>query len=260
MDDPTGPHPLRAPVTAEHRHAQVPWGRAFASVNDALAAAPDWEEAHHLYGWALARAGWGAGPERALEGARRAGAWLEVIRFAELIDPEPDPEWRAGRLEAWAQALDHLGRTTEAAAIRARPAPIPARPVRVRFGPDLELTGIDGPAAVRPGGTARMSYHWHLLDASTHDYWVFLHVRGLPAGRSHDQPVGAFRYGLSRWAPGERVRQSVTLAIPPDTPPGSYLLRLGVWLPSTGRRLRILSSDLPQARRAVTIGTLVVAR
>jgi hypothetical protein len=71
--------------------------------------------------------------------------------------------------------------------------------------------------------------------------------------------VGAFRYGVSQWAPGEQVRQTVELAIPADTPPGAYPMRVGVWFPSTGRRLRILASALPQARRAVTIGTLVVA-
>jgi hypothetical protein len=37
-------------------------------------------------------------------------------------------------------------------------------------------------------------------------------------------------------------------------------LRVGVWLPSTGRHLRVLSSDLPQGPRAITIGTLTVVR
>ena len=41
---------------------------------------------------------------------------------------------------------------------------------------------------------------------------------------------------------------------------GAYQLRLGVWLPSTGRHLRVLSSDLPQGPRAITIGTLTVVR
>jgi hypothetical protein len=258
MDDPTGPHPLRSPVTEAHRRAQVPWGAAFAAVNDALAAAPDWEAAHHLYGWALARAGWGVGPELALDRARQDGAWLEVIRLAELIDADPDSEWRAGRLEARAQALEQVGRSPEAAAVRARPAPTPARAVRVRFGPELELTGVDGPPEARPGETVRLSYHWRLLDATAHDYWVFLHVRGLPGGGNYDQPVGAFRYGVSRWARGERIRQTVSLTIPADTPPGTYPMRVGVWLPSTGRHLHVRVSDLPQARRAVTIGTLVV--
>ncbi len=260
MDDPTGPNPLRAPVTTEHRRGQVAWGRAFAAANEALAAAPDWEEAHHLYGRALARAGWDAALDNTLDWARRDGAWHEVIRVAELMDAHSEAGWRAGRLTAWADALDRLGRQAEAAVIRARPAPVPTRTVRVDFEGDLQLTGIDAPSEVRPGDTVRLSYHWRRLDATAHDYWVFLHVPGFPSGGNHDQPVGVPHYGVSRWANGEQVRQTVTVTVPPDTPPGAYPLRVGVWLPSTGKRLRILASDLPQARRAVTIGTLVVAR
>lgn len=260
MDDPTGPNPLRAPVTYGHRRGQVPWGRALAAANDALAAAPDWEEAHHLYGWALARAGWGDGLDRMLDRARADGAWLEVIRLAELSDADPHAAWRAGRMAAWAEALDHLGRPAEAAAIRARPEPVPARSVRVRFGQDLELVGVDGPPEAHAGETVRMSYYWHRLDASAYDYWVFLHIHGLRGVGNYDQLVGAPHYGPSCWAPGERIRQTVAFTVPVDTPPGVYPLRAGLWLPFTCRRLRILSSDLPQARRAVTLGALVVVR
>jgi hypothetical protein len=260
MDDPTGPHPLRAPVTSERRRAQVRWGPAFSAVNAALATAPEWEEPHHVYGMALARAGWGHNLEHALDQAGRDGAWLEAIRLAALIDAEPDATWRAGRLATWAEALERLGRSAEAAAIRARPDPMPARAVRVRFGQELELVGVDGPREARPGETVRVSYHWRRGSASTYDYWVFLHVLGLPDTRNPDQPVGAVDYGPSYWAPGERVRQTVTFTVPPAAAPGVYPLRVGVWLPSTGRRLHVLSSDLPQARRAVTIGTLVVVR
>ena len=166
MDDPTGPHPLRAPVTTEHRRAQVAWGRAFAAANEALAAAPDWEAAHHLYGRALARAGWGAGLDDALDRARADGAWHEVIHVAELMDADPDAGWRAGRLAAWAEALEQLGRPAEAAAIRARPEPVPARTVRVDFGGDLELTGSTVPRRRARGTRCAVSYHWRRLDAT----------------------------------------------------------------------------------------------
>jgi hypothetical protein len=258
MDDPTGPHPLRAPVTTEHRRGQVAWGRALGAANEAVAAAPEWEAAQHLHGRALARAGWTDGLENALDRAHAEGAWHEVIHAAEQLDDDPDTGWRAGRVAAWAEALDRLGRTAEAAVIRARPAPVPDRAVRVDFEGDLQLTGIDAPSEVRAGDTVRLRYHWRRLDATAYDYWVFLHVPGWPGEDNYDQPVGAPRYGVSRWASGERVRQTVTLTVPPDTPPGVYPLRVGVWLPSTGRRLHIVKSDLPQARRAVTVGTLVV--
>jgi hypothetical protein len=50
LKDPTGPHPLRAPVTYEHRRGQVRWAAVFAAANDALAMAPDWEEPYPSMG------------------------------------------------------------------------------------------------------------------------------------------------------------------------------------------------------------------
>ena len=259
MDDPTGPHALRAPVTYEHRRAQVRWGSAFAATNQALAAAPEWEEAHAFYGSALARAAWGDGLERMLDRARSDGAWLEVTRVAELIDGQPDATWRATRLAAWIEALEQLGRPAEAAAIRARPEPIPSRPVRILFGKELELFGVDVPSEARPGETVRLTYYWRLLEPTSYDYWVFLRVVGLTRrSANHDDLVGS--YGSSHWAAGERVRQTVTFTVPPGTAPGTYPLRAGVWLPPTGRRLHIMASDVPRAHRAASLGSLVVVR
>jgi hypothetical protein len=256
MDDPTGPNPLRAPYTAEHRRHQVRWDTVFAATNEALATAPDWEEAHHVYAEALGGAGWGHGPEWLLDQVQQAGAWQEVLRLYDVVDAQPDAAWRAGREDARAEALEKLGRPAEAAALRARPDPVPSRSVRIQFGKDLELVGVDMPPEVRPGETVRLDYYWHLLGATSYDYWVFVHVIGLSASRNHDELVGG--YGSSNWPAGERVRQTVKFTVPPDTKPGRYPLRVGVWLPATGRRLHILSSDVPQARRAVSLGSLVV--
>jgi hypothetical protein len=256
MDDPTGPNPLRAPYTAEHRRNQVRWGMVFAAANEALAAAPEWEEAHHVYAWALGWAGFGRGPEWLVDRSLKTGAWEEVGRLTDLIESQPNAPWRAGREDAQAEALEKLGRSTEAAAIRARPDPVPSRPVRIQFGKDLELVGVDLPTEARPGETVQLEYYWHLLNPTPYDYWVFLHVSGLKGSENHDEMVGG--YGSSNWAAGERVRQTLRFRIPRDAKPGAYPLRVGVWLPSTGRRLHILSSDLPQARRAVTLGSFAV--
>jgi hypothetical protein len=102
------------------------------------------------------------------------------------------------------------------------------------------------------------TYYDEALTGWTTTTWVFLHVVGLPGGGNHDKPVGALQYGPSRWTRGERVRQTISFTVPPDTPPGVYPLRVGVWLPSTGRRLRILAADLPQTRRTVDLGGLVI--
>ena len=260
MDDPQGPNPIRAPVTYEHRRAQVPWSAVFAGTTRALALAPEWEGAHLLYGRALARAGWSETFDLDVERAAADQAWSEVVRWAEEADTVPEGLWRHRRLEHWAEALDKLGRGDAAAAIRLRSAPAPALPTRVRFGEALDLVGVDLPPEVRPGETVTVRYHWRLARSLRQDYWVFLHVRGLKDARNHDQPIGAGDFGTSRWSPGEEVRQSVTFRVPDDTPPGRYPLHAGVWLPWTGKQLRPSPADLPIVHRAVVVGSLTVTR
>ena len=48
--------------------------------------------------------------------------------------------------------------------------------------------------------------------------------------------------------------------VPPGVPAGTYRVRLGVWLPGTGKRLRVTETNLPIAPRSVEIGTLTVGR
>jgi Dolichyl-phosphate-mannose-protein mannosyltransferase/F5/8 type C domain len=260
MDDPGGPHPTRAPVTYEHRRAQVPWRDVFAAVNRALVRAPEWEDAHNLYGVALRRAGWTDTFDVDVERATTDMAWEEVVRWAEEADARPEGLWRRRRFERWADALDRLGRTDAARTVRLRPAPVPTHPTRIRFGDALELVGVDLPAEARPGDQVTVRYYWRVAQPLPHDYWAFLHVRGFGKARNQDRPIGAWDFGTSRWSPGEEVRQTVTFSVPPNTPPGAYPLHTGVWLPWTGKQLRASAPDLPIVRRAVLVGSLTVSR
>jgi hypothetical protein len=259
MDDPEGPNPIRAPVTYEHRRAQVPWARAFADATHALALAPEWADAHNLYGEALARSGWSETFDVSVERAAGDRAWEEVVRWAEEADAVPEGLWRQGRLTRWAEALDQLGRRDDAAAIRRRPAPVPEIPTKIRFGEALDLVGVDIPREARAGDTVTVRYHWRVVQALRYNYWAFLHIRGLHGIPSQDRAIGALDFGTSQWTPGEEVRQSVTFRLPPDTTPGEYALHTGVWLPWTGKQLHA-ATKLPVVRRAVVIGSLHVSR
>lgn len=259
MDDPFGPNPSRAPVTYGHRRAQVSWSPVFREADRALALAPDWEDAHQFYGHALARSGWTEAFDADIEQAAADQAWDEVVRWAEAADAVPEGLWRRGRFERWADALDRLGRHDAAAEVRQRLAPVPERLVKTRFGDALDLVGVDFPQEVRPGDTVTVRYHWRLTQPLPHDYWAFLHVRGMRQAGSQDEAIGA-GFGTSRWEPGEEVRQSVTFRVPASTPPGQYSLQAGVWLPWTGKQLRATATDLPIIRRAVVLGKLTVAR
>ena len=63
-------------------------------------------------------------------------------------------------------------------------------------------------------------------------------------------PQGTFG-AMSRWQPGVTERDNHALAIPPDTPPGDYELRVVVYDWRNGKPLPVRASfgDLPHAYR-----------
>ena len=260
MDDPAGPNPIRAPVTYEHRRAQVPWSAVFADANRALTLAPEWEGAHHLYGLALARAGWSDAFDLDVERAAADQAWEEVVRWAEQADTVPEGLWRRVAWSAGPRPSTSSAEVTPPQRSGCDRPRLPAIATKIRFGDALDLVGVDLPPEVRPGDTVTVRYHWRLAQSLRQDYWAFLHVRGLKDTHNPDQPIGARNFGTSKWSPGEEVRQSVTIRVPADTPPGRYPLHAGVWLPWTGKQLRASAVDLPIVRRAVVVGTLTVSR
>jgi len=123
----------------------------FAAANEAMRLAPEWEEAHHVYGRALELASWSKDWDELVDGARADQAWLETLRWAELAGERRPALWRSGRAMAEVEALTGLGRAAEAER-RAAPA------FHVRFGHDLELVRVEVPADVSRGSTATVRY------------------------------------------------------------------------------------------------------
>jgi hypothetical protein len=263
MDDPWGPHPKRTPVSYAHRRAQVHWPPLFDATRQALDAAPEWEQAHHLYARVLALWRWSGDLDQALSQARTDRAWGEVLRWAAEADAATPDFWRSGRLEARVEALARLGRDVDAAAARVEAARTeverrPARALRARFGETLELTGIDLPPTVRRGEPLVLRYGWRALRRPPVDYAAFVRLQGAGSLVLDDHTLGA-SYGTSWWDDGERIVETRRLVIPADAPLGLYRLKIGVWRPEANTRLRLTASDGPgRDRHAVVAGTITV--
>jgi hypothetical protein len=263
MDDPTGPHPQRAPVTYEHRRAQVRWADVFAGADRALALAPEWEDAHHLYTRALILSGWNEVFDLAVERARADGAWREVVRWADLADARAGTLWRSGRADARAEAWARLGGSGTAPPVReAAPSPAPPplpQPVGARYGGVLDLTGVDVPARLRPGDRVTIRYGWRAVARMPADYAAFVHLSGPGRVLNLDHWLGG-DFGTSRWAAGERVEETLTWAVPADAPPGTYALKVGVWQPARRARLPVAAADREVAGTAVVVATITIDR
>jgi hypothetical protein len=261
MDDPFGPHPRRAPVTYEHRRAQVRWAPAFTAADRALTLAPEWDEAHHRYAEALARSGWSEELDIALERARADGSWREVIRWAELADARL-PFWRSGRAELRAEALERLGRPADAVAARREAVQDEARralphPVHARFADVIELTGVEVPGRARRGDGVSLRYGWRVLQPLPADYTAFVHLQGPGRVLNQDHQLGG-DFGTSRWVVGERAQETLELTLPPDIPLGVYRVKVGVWQPERRRRLRLTATDHPREGDGVVVASFVV--
>lgn len=118
-------------------------------------------------------------------------------------------------------------------------------PLAATFGDDIALLGYDiegGP--LRPGAPLGLRLYWQALDPPNDNYSLFIHLTVLdnqePLAQSDGAPGPAERPTLTWDAPGETIiSPPLTLALPPDLPPGAYRVALGLYDYDTGARLPV---------------------
>lgn len=122
--------------------------------------------------------------------------------------------------------------------LRPRPGPY-SNPVSYRFGNWIELVGYEmAPRRVRPGEAVILTLYWRALGPTEHDYTVFTHILEPPQtiwGQEDRPPTPP----TSQWRAGEVYRETYTLRVKPETPPGFYEVEIGLYRPDTGERLRL---------------------
>lgn len=83
----------------------------------------------------------------------------------------------------------------------------------------------------RPGETLPLTLVWQAIQAPDQDYTVFVHLTrddGSPISQHDGLPANGART-TGTWAPGEQIIDNHQFTIPPDTPPGEYWLRVGMY-------------------------------
>jgi 4-amino-4-deoxy-L-arabinose transferase-like glycosyltransferase len=137
----------------------------------------------------------------------------------------------------------------------------------VSFNDGVELLGYDLEEKPYTGsGRAFIAtYYWRALREVANDYRVFVHVtegaeRRAVSGWDHAPARG--RYPTSFWPPGSVIRDRGLYFLPDDLARGSYQMRVGLFLLSTGERLKVvrlargLAADDGDTR--VAIGTIEI--
>jgi len=111
-------------------------------------------------------------------------------------------------------------------------------PVQADFGAEIGLRGYRVEGDLRPGGELRVTYAWYARAHPTAIYAVFNHLM-TPNSTLVAQADGWPQEGrllTTQWQAGEYIEDSYTLAIPPDAPPGPYMLYVGLYDAATNKR------------------------
>ncbi len=114
-------------------------------------------------------------------------------------------------------------------------------PVGAVFENRIALEGLRSERPANEPGALRVELGWRALDRSPTAYTAFVHLlndEGVIVSQ-HDFPPGGEANPTHLWVPGETVRSTALLALPPDFAPARYRLRIGLYEPVSGRQLTV---------------------
>lgn len=127
-------------------------------------------------------------------------------------------------------------------------------PLTARFGEGIALVGYNlREQEIGPGGTLHLTLFWQSLAPVGRSYKVFVHlldddgqIRGqrdqLPGSNGgRDTPAPT-----SGWLPGEYLLDRYQITAGADTPPGDYLLAVGLYDADDGQRLPLFDRQQPE--------------
>ncbi|GAB4433566.1 MAG: hypothetical protein Kow0031_15180 [Anaerolineae bacterium] len=206
-----------------------------------------------------------------------------------LIDPQEFSDYQlAGKVElaagqgmaiyqpraTWQPLPDIAPTTLEKAFDGSATAPAFVRPGQLtvdsnfNFADAALLRGFEiTPAVARPGQQVAVRLSWQVQRSLPIDADVFVHLEdepapgvGAPAVRAQSNGApGCGQRPTSGWEVGEVIEDLHILTIPPETPPGRYLLKAGLYLPLENRRVPVLDeAGQPVADDAVSLATFTL--
>ncbi|MCS7287018.1 MAG: glycosyltransferase family 39 protein [Anaerolineae bacterium] len=144
-------------------------------------------------------------------------------------------------------------------------------PLSARIGDRIKLLGynligVSEPPVLRPGGTLILELFWEAEAPIERSYTVFTHLlgpvlnpaTGKPVWAQDDQEPLEGLYPTTHWVPNVPLKDRYELVLPPDAPPGDYILEVGMYLRETGERLPVSGERADPESRRIVIRTIRV--
>lgn len=160
------------------------------------------------------------------------------------------PFWRP-----WSQARTLYGAVTVLPWPLETELPADITPIKASLGNDIQLYGYE----LDVGETAvDLALTWQTIHQPPENYLLFVHLvsdDGHIVSQIDPVPGGGLRPTRS-WRPGEVLTDQHTLPLPPDLPPGTYQVWLGMWQPDSGQRLPVNVEGVTQPDGRLLLQTL----
>ena len=138
------------------------------------------------------------------------------------------------------------------------------RPSGANLGGVCTLIGADlDSQELTPGGKLRLTLLWRADQATERSFTVFTHLldRDERIVAQHDSKPAKGMRPTQGWVPSEIIRDKHPLNIPPGTPPGEYLIKVGMYeLEELGLpRLTVLGEEGTPIGDRILLGTVMVS-
>lgn len=117
-----------------------------------------------------------------------------------------------------------------------------------------------GAQEIEAGETLTLTLYWQALTEMARRYTVFTHLLDADnhiVAQMDSEPLGG-THPTTEWRHGEIVRDNYGLLIAQDTPPGEYLLEVGMYYLPTLERLTVLDASGRVQDDRVVLGRIVV--
>jgi mannosyltransferase len=119
-------------------------------------------------------------------------------------------------------------------------------PLDVNLGDKVRLLGYSLPTTeLMPGDILQLTLFWQAVAPMNERYKVFTHVadaHGHLVGQRDAEPGGGAKI-TTIWREGEQVVDNYGLLILPATPPGDYIIEIGMYGLGDGLRLPVIEGD-----------------
>ncbi len=123
-------------------------------------------------------------------------------------------------------------------------APAIEHPQRAELGGAIALLGYDvEPAEAQAGGAIQLTLYWQALQPVAGDYHVFTHLVDA-SGQIYGQKDGVPAQGArptSGWVAGEIIVDAYEIPIRAEASAGAYHLLVGMYDPTSGERLNVVT-------------------